>query len=94
MIVFVICIFLLLIFFSDFHSCLTEKVTVAVVNPLTFKVLKETAFELNDTVVDLALEKRNSDGVVVLAIGQKSAGVWIYTFDGDTLQSQQVMRIV
>lgn len=55
-------------------------------------MLKETTFELNDTVVDLALEERNSDGVVVLAIGQKSAGVWIYTFDGDTLQSQQVME--
>jgi hypothetical protein len=55
-------------------------------------VLKEKTFELNDTVVDLSLEERNSDGVVVLAIGQKSAGVWIYTFDGDTLQSQQVME--
>jgi hypothetical protein len=55
-------------------------------------VLKEKTFELNDTVVDLALEERNSDRVVVLAIGQKSAGVWIYTFDGDTLQSQQVME--
>ena len=94
-------IFILFIFFftvdfhfTDFHSCLTEKVTIAVVNPLTFKVLKETAIELNDTVVDLALEQRNSDGTVILAIGQKSAGICIYNFDGEAFQSQQVTRIV
>jgi hypothetical protein len=56
-------------------------------------VLKETAFELNDTVVDLALEQRNSDGVVIIAISQKTAGIWIYSFDGDAFQSQQVTRL-
>lgn len=76
-----------------FYSCLAEKVSIAVFNPLTFKLLRETAFELSDIVADVALEQRTEDGVVILAISQKSAGVWIYSFDGDMFKRQQVMRL-
>lgn len=72
------------------YSCLAEKVTMAVFNPLTFKLIKETVFELNDTVVDVAVEQRNDDGMVILAVSQKSAGVWIFSFDGDIFQREQV----
>jgi hypothetical protein len=81
-------------FFNDSHSCLFEKVTIAAINPFTFKVLEETAFELNDTVVDVALEQRKDDGMVILAISQKTAGVWIYSFDGDAFQFLQVTEII
>lgn len=63
------------------------------VNPLTFKVLTERAFELNDTVVDVALEQWTTNGQVVLAVGQKFAGVWLYTFDGDAFRLRVVSMI-
>lgn len=69
---------------------MADKVTIAAVNPLTFKVLTETALEMNDTVVDVTLAQRNDDGQVILAISQKSSGLWIYTFDGNAFHSRVV----
>lgn len=77
---------------ESLSSCLAEKVSIAVFNPLTFKLLRETAFELSDIVADVALEQRTEDGVVILAISQKSAGVWIYSFDGDMFKRQQLVE--
>ena len=33
--------------------CLTEKVLRSVLRPATFRIVKDVAFELNDTVVDI-----------------------------------------
>ncbi|XP_057372863.1 uncharacterized protein LOC130693696 [Daphnia carinata] len=77
---------------ESLSSCLAEKVSMAVFNPLTFKLLRKTVFELKDIVADVALVRRNEDGVVILAIGQKTAGVWIYSFDGHTFKRQQLVE--
>lgn len=82
-----------LLFYYKFvfiHSCLAEKVTIAVFNPVTFKMITEVAFELNDTVVDVALEQKSTDGDIVLAISQKISGIWIYGFDGSNFHFKQV----
>lgn len=67
---------------------MAEKITIAAVNQLTFKVLKETVFTLNDTVIDVALEETDTD--IILAISQRMSGVWIYKFNGDVFQFHQV----
>ena len=71
---------------------MAEKVSIAVVNPLTFKLIKDKVIELNDTVVDIALEQQNKK--ITLAIGQKTAGVLIYTFDGESLHFSKVLAII
>ena len=55
-------------------------------------MVKDVAFELNDTVVDVALEERNAQ--VILAISQKMAGIWIYSFDGTVFHFEQVTSLL
>ncbi|KAI9561312.1 hypothetical protein GHT06_012268 [Daphnia sinensis] len=56
---------------ESLSSCLPENVSIGVFNPFTFKLLRETVVELNDIVADVALERRNEDGVVILAISHR-----------------------
>ena len=55
-------------------------------------MVKDVAFELNDTVVDVALEERNTQ--VILVISQKMAGIWIYSFDGAVFHFEQVTSLL
>lgn len=74
---------------NRFTSCMADKVSVAVIDPLTFRVLTESRFEFNDTTVDVALE-RSSDGKVLLAIGQMLSGVWVYSLEDESFNFFQV----
>ncbi len=53
-------------------------------------MITEVAFELNDTIVDVALDQKSTDGDIVLAISQKMTGIWIYDFDGSHFHFKQV----
>ena len=58
--------------------------------PATFRIVKDVAFELNDTVVDI--EEWNTQ--VILTISQKMAGIWIYSFDGADFHFEQVTSLL
>ena len=70
-----------------------EKLSIAVFDSVTFKMSADAfVFEVNDTVVDVALERRVSDGKIFLAVSQSSSGIWIYTFDGRSFNLSQILE--
>ncbi len=72
---------------------MAEKVSIAVFDSITFKMSADAfVFEVNDTVVDVALERRPSDGQIYLAVSQSSSGIWIYTFDGHSFNLSQIIE--
>ena len=68
--------------------CLTGKVVVAAMNPLTFQVSYELELELAEELTDVASEQ-NVDGITFIVLSQTSA-ILIYTFDGNEFKYLQV----
>lgn len=68
-------------------------VSIAVLHPVTLKMTTEVfTFNVNDTVVDVALEQRTADGLVFIAIAHSVFGVKIYSFDGRSFQLRQLLE--
>ena len=73
------------------NSCTAEKLTVIVMDPITFKnISTEFSLELNDTLVDIKVERLGD--VTYLVLGQTNFGVRIYTFDGQNFTLHQTLE--
>lgn len=85
--------FLVEFFSSLFHvRCFKEKVSIAVLDPVTFIMKAEALFEFEESIADVAME--GFEGGVLLALSATYSGVRIYYFDGRVFELTQVKVFV
>lgn len=71
--------------------CFKEKVSVAVLDPVTFIMKAEALFEFDESISDVAMEE--IEGGILLALSPTYSGVRIYFFDSRVFELVQVKML-